>query len=575
MRTPPLPPLHSLIVRLLAPVLIMLTLVATVQTLDGAVRRRVIAAGAQVEAAQSRALALAELRSISRSLQRDALNLVTERDPAELDAIRRKFDKRHREFAQRLQQVAQAGDDGQLEDYAATQARVWAELRRARSLAASDRSAALAAFRTRVRPAERHASEIADRAIDVSLTSIRRAKVDAARQQRSEGRELAAIAILLTGLAVALASWLIVATILRPLADIQRAMDRLATGHADADVPHGDRKDEIGAMARSIRVFRAATLERDTLRAERAEEQRDALSREAAEAGKRTMETQRKQLLRDLAAAIDANLAVVNEKLRQSAVRLSRSADAVSQQAGEAAMEAERTTDAARQAASDLLAVTSASAQLADTVHRLREQTGAAAAAIGRAAERSRSAGVRVAALTAHADRVSGMAETIRAVAHRSRLLALNATIEAARVGEAGRGFAIVAGEIKTLAGQTAAVTHEVEEQASSIRLAADEAVTALAEIEAEVAQIAGDAAAVGSAMTQQGAAGVEIGAGMRTALAEVEQVASRMGELRRTATATGAVANTLQADAAVLGADASSVDVALRSLVGDLRAAA
>ena len=61
----------------------------------------------------------------------------------------------------------------------------------------------------------------------------------------------------------------------------------------------------------------------------------------------------------------------------------------------------------------------------------------------------------------------------------------------------------------------------------------------------------------------------------MRTALAQVEQVAARMAELKRTAGATGAVAGTLQADAVALGEDANSVDGALKTLVSDLRAAA
>jgi methyl-accepting chemotaxis protein len=114
---------------------------------------------------------------------------------------------------------------------------------------------------------------------------------------------------------VALATWIILSTVLRPLADIRAAMERLAEGDADQAVPHCARADEIGAMARAIQVFRAAMLERDRLRADKAAEDRRAMERDSAAAGRRALEGERKRLLDDLAAALDASLSAVNEKL--------------------------------------------------------------------------------------------------------------------------------------------------------------------------------------------------------------------------------------------------------------------
>jgi methyl-accepting chemotaxis protein len=578
---------HSLVLRLVMPLVLMAALVAGVLLLADHARRTVRVAQDAVTREDANVLALTELRSVSRSLQRDALNLVVEPDQRERASIRDRFDRRVGQFRQDLRMLpaATVTSGEELGAYRTTQAHVLESLLDVRGAADADRARALEIFRHAVRPAERAASSIADDMIERSLARDHALRGEALVVEHREMRLALLLSIALAIVVIAAGVTMIVLTVVRPLGDIRLAMETLAGGDAGLIVPHARRRDAIGRMARAIEVFRLATCERDVLRASD-EERRHAeieQDRSAAETRRRVeaeatqqiaLERQRRSLLLELAAAVDQSLSSVNEKLRGSAERLSRSADDVTRHAAAADREASETEQAAAAVTIELAATGAATRQMADGVAGLRTLAEEAVEAVRAAIAQSRGAALRVAGLVNYADSVAETMQLIKTVSRQSRMLALNATIEASRAGGAGRGFAVVASEMKSLAQQTAGAAERVEAEVATIRSVAADGSAAIGEMEEAVVLIEHNAAVLLRTMTEQGLLNAEIGRSVETALSGVDRVSARMSDLGRTARGTHEVAGALHADAGLLSSDASRVDTALRELVNQLKVA-
>ena len=277
------------------------------------------------------------------------------------------------------------------------------------------------------------------------------------------------------------------------------------------------------------------------------------------------------------------------ERIEQASLRFEAQVTSLSRTMHALATELQHDASGTAGRASDLgdraVAVASAASQTRDNIGEIAERGRGLAGALARISDATRGAASRAADLVAAgsnrtrelldaAQTIDSVIALISEIAARVNLLALNATIEAARAGEAGRGFTVVAHEVKQLSSQTSTAAARIATHVGEIRHGIDDVARGHAEVECAIEAMAELASGVQAAVMAQEAATRTIAANVEEAVATSAAIHDDVAAIGETSRAAQNSVETMRARAARLQQGAGALSEELEAFLAELRAA-
>ncbi|SMH44045.1 methyl-accepting chemotaxis protein [Azospirillum agricola] len=357
-----------------------------------------------------------------------------------------------------------------------------------------------------------------------------------------------------------LLGWLVARGVTGPLARLRAVMLRLAEDDLACEVPEQQRRDEIGDMARAVRLFKQRREDQKRLEAESA-----TLEARAAE--------QRRGALDAVAVRFEGSIDGALSEASGTADRLQATARLMLDGAHHNMDRSGASAEVAQTVSANVQAVSAAVEQLGGSIREIADRIDDSSRVAEQAAAHAGEAVGKVAGLVDSAERIGDVVHLIAGIAGQTNLLALNATIEAARAGEAGKGFAVVASEVKQLASQTARATEDIAAQVAAIQSATGLAAGDINRIAGVVRELQAIGSAVAAAVEEQSAATAEIG---RAAVAAADGVHRLEGNVASAATAAreaGAGAEELCRELGSMQERMHDVTAAARTFIVQVRA--
>lgn len=340
--------------------------------------------------------------------------------------------------------------------------------------------------------------------------------------------------------------------ITRPITTISRQLLELGAGNLDVRPSGLGRSDEVGQLAEAFVIFERKLHEQQAMERRAAEQDaaahNAALRRQAAELKSARAHEARAEQLERMVQGFEAGVEAALSALHNSGRELKQTAAAMGQTVEATHQRAAQVSSASQRVSSHVQSVAGAAEQLSRSIGLIHQQIVDSKVISDEASVAAEATDAKMGELTAAARQVGEIVEMISTVALQTNMLALNATIEASRAGAAGRGFAVLAGDVKALADKTAAAAKEIARRIDAMQAETRSAGATIATVVETTRRVTDIAASVATATEEQDRTTREIAAAVADAAAGAQNVSENIAGV------SAAAADTAQASDAVGG---------------------
>lgn len=352
--------------------------------------------------------------------------------------------------------------------------------------------------------------------------------------------------------------WLVVNRgIVKRLTRVSSVLSRVAEGDLNAEVQ--DRgSDEIADMARVVSVFRENALQNKTL------EEKQVKQAQQHELEKATA-------LKEIADDFRQSVGTLIEQVSAATQNIEEEVKLVLDTAQNAAGQSADAQDNSRVTNENIDHVFQSLKGLSGSIDGIKERAYDSESVVDRANTEIKEARTDVSELDSAAKNISNAVSMINDIAEQTNMLALNATIEAARAGEYGKGFAIVASEVKNLALGTTKATEDIRDLVVNIQRTSHKTSKAVDRFVGVMASIKDQVSTISHSVEQQTTTTREIETSMEDAASSTKRVNDLVGSVLDASQSTGDVSERLMTDVANLSSSMKSMELAMNDFLAKI----